>query len=180
VALDRLELADRNGRERRVLGVGGEDPRVVRIARADPAGVRHGAGRRRVRRLGLALVDEADLQVVRPLGEVGDVLLAPVDALLEPTVSGQRQLAVVRQALARVDLAGERAGRVGERSVELRARRRRALVRAGDAHPQRLGAVCRDAHVVGELAAGPLAERALVAEELALGRETRLSALVPG
>jgi hypothetical protein len=60
VILDRLELPQRHGRERRVFAVGGEEPRVVREAGAEPACARDRAERRRKL---LALVGPADLQV---------------------------------------------------------------------------------------------------------------------
>src|SRR5450755_476822 len=65
-----------DGRERGVLAVGGEDPRVVGVAGGEPPGVRDRAERRRVL---LALVGPPDLQVRCRLGEVGEILLAPVE-----------------------------------------------------------------------------------------------------
>ena len=50
VVLDLLELAHRDARERGVLGVGGEHPRIVGVAGADPPGALHGPERRRVLR----------------------------------------------------------------------------------------------------------------------------------
>ena len=117
VLLDRLELADRDRGERRVLAVGGEHPRIVRVARADERGLPQGRDRRRVL---LALVDEADPQVGRGLREVGDVLLAPVHGLLQLAVAGQVEGSSARTA-RRATRPSRRAGGWG-RAVRRRAR----------------------------------------------------------
>ena len=56
MVLDRLELAERDRRVRRVLAVGGEQPRVVGVAGADERDAVQRADRARV---GLAAIDEA-------------------------------------------------------------------------------------------------------------------------
>ena len=104
VVLRGLELAERHRGERGVLAVGREDPRVVREARAEPARALHGA--QRCREL-LALVRPADLQVRGAQGEVGEVLLAPVDRVLEPAVARQRELRLARELAPRRHLLGE-------------------------------------------------------------------------
>ena len=86
MVLDGLELAQRDRCERRVLAVGGEQPRVVGIAGADERDAVQRADRARV---GLAAVDEADRQVLGRLREVGEVLLAVVDGVLEAAVAGE-------------------------------------------------------------------------------------------
>ena len=65
VVLDRPELADRHHRERGVLAVRAEQPRIVGEAGAQPAGARELA---RGRRVLLALVDPADLEVLARTG----------------------------------------------------------------------------------------------------------------
>src|SRR4051794_37492745 len=96
--LDALELAERDTRERRVLTVGGEHPRVVREAGADPGRAPdHALGRRVL----LAFVREPDLQVLGALGEIGDVLLAPVDRSGELRVARQRDLRPARERVTR-------------------------------------------------------------------------------
>jgi hypothetical protein len=80
VFLHRVELTGRDGGERHVLTVGREDPRVVREARAEPACGLERAGRCRVV---LALVHIADAQVACLLDGIREVLLAPLDALLQ-------------------------------------------------------------------------------------------------
>ena len=101
-----VELPDRHRCERGVLAVGGEDPRIVGIARTDPArAYGHGAERSRVL---LALVGPAHLQVLRVQREVGQVLLAPVDRVLHLRVTGQRRACVwCASALPRRDLRGQ-------------------------------------------------------------------------
>jgi len=84
VVLGHLELPERDRGEVGVLAVGGEDPREVGIAGGEPARVRDRAQRRRVL---LALVRPADLQVGGRLGEIGQVLLAPVDRVLQQGVA---------------------------------------------------------------------------------------------
>ena len=160
VVLDRLELAHGHARERRVLAVGGEHPRVVRVAGADPAGAVDGAERRGVL---VALVEPADLQVLGRAREVEHVLLAPVDGRLQPPVARQREPRARAGALARLDLGRERAGRVAQRGAQLGARVARALVGAGDGDPQRLAVAAVDPHAVAQLPAGALAERPVVA-----------------
>ena len=112
VVLDLRELPDRHARERRVLAVGGEHPRVVREAGADPAGALDRPERRRELP---ALVDPADLQVLGDAGQVEDVLLAPVDRLREARIAGQREPAAVAPALAIGDLVRELAGGIVQR-----------------------------------------------------------------
>ena len=102
----RLELAERDAGERRVLAVRGEQPRVVGPAGADEPHALDGADRGRVL---LALLDEPELQVLGRLRGVGEVLLAPVDALLQAPVAGQRELRPRAGLLARRGLALERA-----------------------------------------------------------------------
>jgi len=108
----------------------------------------------------------ADLEPVRLLDGVGDVLLAPVDPLGEERVAGQRELRVVGERGARGDLVVQRAGGVGEDVRERRLRVGGARLRAGDAEPDRLLAAGRDGHVVGELAARALAVGRVVARLL--------------
>ena len=79
VILDRAELAGGDRGERRVLAVGGEHPRVVGPAGAEPARLGDGADRRRVP---LAGVGDPDRRSRDSWTDVGEVLLAPVDALL--------------------------------------------------------------------------------------------------
>src|SRR4051794_36323538 len=73
VVLDRLELRGRDRRERGVLAVGGEQPRIVGEAGGEPAGVVDSPDRRGEV---LARVRLEDLQAGRLLDRVGDVLLA--------------------------------------------------------------------------------------------------------
>ena len=68
-----------------------------------------------------------------------------------------------RQRVARGDLALQLAGGVREGAGQLGLRVRQALVRAGHRDPQRRRAVGGQRHAVVELAAGALAERAVVA-----------------
>jgi hypothetical protein len=79
VVLDRRKLTERDRGERGVLAVGAEDPRIVGVAGGKPTSVRDGAEWRGEL---LALVSPADLQVGCRLGEVGEVLLTPLDRVL--------------------------------------------------------------------------------------------------
>ena len=102
--------------------VGGEDPRVVGEAGADPARLRQRALRLRVL---LALVDVADLQVLGDLRDVGHVLLAPVDALRPAAGRRAARASCSAPSFSRAAiLRGERAGRV-------RRAPRRSSARAG-------------------------------------------------
>ena len=155
-ALIARELPERDGRERGVLAVGGEQPRVVGVAGADERDARHGADRGRER---LALGDVADLQVARRLREVGEVLLAPLDRVLEAAVAGQIDARAVRERLART-WSSPRSFAAGSLSAAVRSWR----VAATETQTVSV-APARDGHAVGELAARALAERAVVAGE---------------
>jgi len=159
--LGRLELAERDRRERRVLAVGGEQPRIVREARAEPRDAAHRPERRR--ELLAALVGPADLQVLGRLRRVGEVLLAPLDRVLEQLVAGQRHAREARQRGARGLLDRERTRRIAQRAGQLGLRRVEPLIGARGGDPERLGALRRDLDRVGQLAAGALAVRAVVA-----------------
>ena len=104
VVLDRLELAERHGRVRGVLAVDAEQPRVVREARADP---RH-ARQRALGRPLLALLRPAEVDVLGGLREVGEVLLAPLERLLQRGSPGRRDARVARQRAARGDASPRR------------------------------------------------------------------------
>ena len=161
-------------RERRVLGVGGEDPRVVGVAGADPA---RAASTRALRAAGTA-VPSSTSRICRSSAccvRSAHVLLAPLDALREPRVAGQRELRVARRA-ARARRPSRRARRPGRRapaaSSAARGARRPCRSRRPRSRASRepcAGTVDR----VAQLAAGALAERAVVAPELALGRARR-------
>ena len=154
VRLGRLELPERDRREGGVLAVGGEQPRVVRIARAEERDLRDLRDRRRIRLL--ALVDEAQVQIGRRLREIGEVLLAPVDRLLQRPVAGQVELGVLAE-LAHASRPSRPAGGRG------RAARRRgpAWSPRPRSTPSRSGRLDRD--LVPQLPAGALAEWAVVA-----------------
>src|SRR3954451_19586573 len=159
MVLHRLELAGGHGGKRRELAVGREQPRVVGEAGAEEVDAVHHAARRRVL---LALVGPAHLEVLRLLLGVGEVLLRPLDALLEQAVAGEDDLALARDPLAGGDLVSERAIRVVEKRL-LRAERARPLLRPLYGDPQRLRPARRDAHAVARLPARALAGGAVVA-----------------
>ncbi len=160
VGLDVVELAHGHAGEGGVLAVGAEQPGVVRPAGAQPA-------RPRQRALGgwvlAALLDGSELQVVHLLHRVGEVLLAPGDAALQQRVAGEVHLRVGVPRLAGGDLVGEGSGGVGECPGQLGAGRRHALVRAGHREPQGRGTVRLQPDLPAQLAAGALAEGAVVA-----------------
>ena len=137
------ELAGGHGRERRVLAVGGEQPRVVGQAGADPARLgrpcRPAAGTACPR-------SSADLQVARLLHGVGEVLLAPLDALLEQRVAGQVDLACqLAVSLAGRDLLAQRGVRVGEQRLVPASSARRAAARSPRPRTRSSSAARRDA-----------------------------------
>ena len=80
----------------------------------------------------LALVGPADLQVLRALGEVGEVLLAPVDRLLHQRIAGQRELGPLRQLLGVTATFAANAAGVAQRLRSSCCAAASALVRAGD------------------------------------------------
>jgi hypothetical protein len=161
VVLGHLELAEGDGREVRVLAVGGEDPRVVGVAGAEPAGV---CDRPQRGRELLALVGPADLQIRGCLRGVGQVLLAPVNGVLQQAIAWERHLRPLRELVARGDLGREGARGILEGGSDLAARLAQALVGAGHGHPQGLARAGRHGHLVAQLAAGALAERPVVAD----------------
>ena len=122
VVLDRLELAERDRRVRGVLAVDAEQPRVVRVAGADPA---HPRQRADVGPL-LALVRPAQVEPGRLLREVGEVLLAPLDRVLQLRVAGQPELRPARELPPRALLLAQRAGRVTRQPRAARSARRPA------------------------------------------------------
>ena len=160
VVLGGLELAERQSGERRVLAIGGEDPRVVGEPRSEPPGVGHRSERGREL---LALVGPADLQAGGALREVGQVLLAPLDGVLEQRIAGKRDVRPARQLLARGDLVRELAGGIGQRRGQLALGGAEALVRSRCRHPQRLARVRGDGDRVVQLAPGSPAEGTVVA-----------------
>jgi len=135
VILDRLELAHRDARERGVLAVGGEHPRVVGEAGTHPAGARY---RPRGRRELLALVGPANLQVFGDSREIQEVLLAPVDRRLEALVAWQREPGEAAPALALSNLDRELGARIAKGGLELATSLRRSLVGARRGDPQGL------------------------------------------
>ena len=135
VVLGHVELAERHGREVRVLAVGGEDPRVVGEAGAEPARVGDRPERRREL---LALVRPADLQVRRGLRQVGQVLLAPVDRRSAAARSpGSETCDHCRRACrAGAPLAASAPAGSSERRVQLAAARRRGPCRSRPPRPR--------------------------------------------
>ena len=129
-------------------------------------------------RVAPALVHPADLEVLRVLGRVGEVLLGPVDSARELPVAGQRHVAPPGEPLAPRDLAPERAVGIGERRGQLAAGGRQALVGSRDRHPQRPGPPGRHPQLVAKLAALPAPERAVVALARRLLRGADVVALV--
>jgi len=168
VVLDRLELAEGDAGERRVLPVRGEEPRVVREARAEEA---RGGQRAARRGVALARVDLAQLEVEDLLHRVGQVLLAPLDALGQERVAGQGQPRVARQALALGHLRGQRAGGVAQHPRERRLGLLRARHRARDAEPHGRLAARGHRDLVAQAPAAPAAVLRVVA---ALGRLRRV------
>ena len=118
VVLDQLELPERVRCVGGVLAVDGEQPGVVGEAGADPADARHRALERPL----LALVGPADLEVGRPLREVGEVLLAPVDRVLQQPVAREAEPGPAREGAARTPLLGQQAPGIGDQAAELAAR----------------------------------------------------------
>ncbi len=112
----RLELAHRHARVGGVLAVGGEQPRVVGPARAQEA---HRVEAALGRRVALARVGLADLEVLGELDRVGQVLLGPVDAAREQRVAGQAQAGEAGERLAPGHLAAQQPRGVGQRGVRL-------------------------------------------------------------
>ena len=159
VVLDHAELAERDRRVGGVRAVDREHPRVVGEARSDPA---HARERALVGPL-LALLGPADVEVGRELGEVGEVLLAPVDRVGQERVAGQREPRPARELAARAPLVGQRAPRVVDQAAELAARLRGGVLRARHGDPHRGRAVAVDLDVVTELPARAAAEGTVVA-----------------
>ena len=147
-------------RERRVLAVGGEQPRVVGVAGAEEGRAGDPADGWRV---GLALVDEADPQAGRALGQVGQVLLAPVDRILQLAVAGEVDDRARGELVAVVALGAQLGVRVVERGAEFAAGGDEAAIGARDRDPQRVALARPDRHGVAQLAADALAVRAVVA-----------------
>ena len=108
VILDRLELADRDAGERGVLAVGGEQPRVVGPAGAEEAGPR--AAARRAAGTAVPASTGRSSRSSDILHGVGEVLLAPVDALGEQRVAGQVQAGIAAEREPLRDLAPQSAG----------------------------------------------------------------------
>ena len=123
--------------------------------------------------IGLALVDEAHLEVRRRLREVGEVLLAPFDGLLEPAVAGQVDDRARGERVARLLLGLQLGVGVLQRQVELVAGVVEPAVGARDRDPDRLDGARADRHAVAQLAADALAVRAVVA---GAGRRGRVAA----
>ena len=164
VRLGRLELAERDRGERRVLAVGGEQPRVVREAGAEPRDARHRAERRReLRRPGRSSGSAGSRRVC--VSRRGSA--CPTRPPPEQRIAGQRDARVARQRAREALLDRERPRRVAQRAGQFGLRGLQALIGARRGDPQRLGAVRRDLHRVGQLAAGALAVRAVVAERWA-------------
>ena len=122
----------------------------------------------------LALVGPADLQVAGLQGQVGHILLAPVDRLCELRVAGQLELGLRRHRAPGLDLGPQLLRRIVQQLGQLRAGLRAALVRARDTEPDRPGTVRGQLHVVREPAAGAVAERAVVTRRrLRIARRAR-------
>jgi hypothetical protein len=160
VVLGRRELPGGDRRERRVLAIGGEQPRVVGPARADPPHLADGAGRRWIHR---ALVAGEHVQVARLLNRVGEVLLGPLHALLQEPVAGQVHRAVPGHRAPGGGLGGQGGGRVAQGPVQLGPRRGETLIGAGDREPHGPPGAA-DRHVVRQLPARTLAVRSVVAD----------------
>ena len=141
VRLGGLELAERDRRERRVLAVGGEQPRVVRVAGAEERRARD----RAVRSSGRPCPGRrsAPSRSGRALRQVGEVLLAPVDGLLQPAVAGQVDDRARGELVAVVALGAQLGVGVLQRGVELAAGVVEAAIGARDRDPDRLDARAR-------------------------------------
>ena len=92
VVLYGIELPDRDAGEGCVLAVGAEEPLVVRETRSQET---HPGEVSLWRRVVLARVGLPDLQVPGDLHGVCEVLLAPVYAVHDPLVTGQRESGVL-------------------------------------------------------------------------------------
>ena len=172
VVLDRLELADRDARERGVLAVGGEHPRVVGEAGADPARARD---RPRGRRVLLALVASSGSAGPRRRWVRSARFCLPQSTPLASCGSpGSDSLVRAAQPLAPGDLRRElrRPGRRARAASSVRAAARPLSEPATATHsvsrrPRGHG------HLVAQLAALALAERAVVALARAAPRRRR-------
>ena len=112
---------------------------------------------------------------------VGQVLLAPVYAILDPLVTGQRELGVLPEREPLGDFLLKQVFRVRQHCCVLVERCCLRVGRisptvdvgAGDREPDGLGGVRRDGHVVAELSALALAESGVVAAAGASARWDR-------
>jgi hypothetical protein len=152
------ELPDPHAGERGVLAVGAEEPLVVGEAGAEePCSFYLSLGCR----IDRAGPGPTDLEVLRRLHGVGEVLLAPVYGPLQPAVPGNVEPGVVAQPEPVLDLLLEQGLRaVGEHVYVLLEGGRPGIgrvfaveVRAGDRKPYGLRVVGGDVHVVEEPAA---------------------------
>jgi hypothetical protein len=178
MVLNGLELPDPDAGEGRVLAVGPKEPLVVGEASPKEAHLGQFAFRSRIVLAGVGL---PDLQVLRYLHRVGEVLLAPVYGLLQALVAGQTELSVLLQGEPIRDLLLKQGFRVRQHccvlgeSRFLRAAWHRTAcgtvyVGTCDREPHGLGLAGGKAHLVPKLSARARAVLRVVAARRSLWR----------
>src|SRR4051812_31593127 len=163
-----LELPDTHARERGVLPVGTEQPGIVGEAGAEEACLSHLSLGRRINRAGPG---PTDLEVLRRLHGVGEVLLAPIYGPLQSAVSGKVEPGLLAQPEPVLELPLQQAPRtVGEHVCVFFEGGRPGIgrvftveVRAGYRKPHGLLGSGIDMYAVAELAARALAVGGVVA-----------------